>query len=85
MSSSSNPKHVSASIQEMLDPVISTNVKPKSDMERWALGTIYKMVSQNANKCISNLIVLDYYDSGIGMVKDYHSVLKSSSGLVLNC
>ena len=27
------------------------------------------------------LTVLDYYDSGIGMVKDYHSVLKSPSEL----
>ena len=78
---SSNPKRASASIQDMLDPVISTSAAPKSDMERWALGTMYKMVHQGANKCISNLTVLDYYDSGIGMVKDYHNVLKSSSEL----
>ena len=78
---SSNPKHASASIQDMLDPVISTNAAPKSDMERWAPGTMYKMVHQGANKCISNLTVLDYYDSGIGMVKNYHNVLKSSSEL----
>ena len=75
------PKHPSVSIQDMLDPVISTSAAPKSDMERWALGTMYKMVHQGANNCISNLTVLDYYDSGIEMVKDYHNVLKSSSEL----
>ena len=42
---------------------------------------MYKMVHQGVNKCISNLTVLDYYDSGIGMVKDYHNVLKSSGEL----
>ena len=75
------PKQPSVSIQDMLDPVISTSAAPKSDMERWALGTMYKMVHQGANNCISNLTVLDYYDSGIEMVKDYHNVLKSSSEL----
>ena len=78
---SSNPKRASASIQDLLDPVISTSAAPKSDMRRWALGTMYKMVHQGANKCISNLTVFDYYDSGIGMVKDYHNMLKSSSEL----
>ena len=76
-----NPKRASASIQDMLDLVVSTNAKPKSDMERWALGTISKMVHQSAHKCVSNSTVLDHYDSGIGMVKDCHSVLKSSSEL----
>ena len=78
---SSNPKCASASIQDILDPVISTSAAPKSDMRGWAVGTMYKIVHQGANKCISNLTVFDYYDSGIGMAKDYHNVLKSSSEL----
>ena len=78
---SSNPKRAAASIQDLLDPVISTSAAPKSDMRRWALGTMYKMIHQGANKCVSNLTVLYYYDSGIGMVKDYHNVLKPSSEL----
>ena len=78
---SSNPKRASALIQDMSDPVISISAAPKSEMVRWALGKMYKMVHQSANKCISNLTVLDYYDSGIGMVKDYHTVLKSLSEL----
>ena len=52
---SSNPKSASAPIQDMLDPIISTSTVPKGDMERWALGTMHKMVLQGVNKCINNL------------------------------
>ena len=62
----------------MLDPQINLAHKPQDDLERWALGTVYKTVHQGANKCISNAAVLEFYNNGHGMVKDYHTVLKKS-------
>ena len=62
----------------MLDPQIDLVHKPKDDPKWWALGTVYKTVHQGANKCISNAAVLEFYNNGHGMVKDYHTVLKKS-------
>ena len=67
----------------MLDPQINLAHKPQDDLERWALGTVYKTVYQGANKCISNAAVLEFYNNGHGMVKDYHTVLKKSGIKVL--
>ena len=53
----------------MLDPQIDIVHKPQYDLERWALGTVYKTVHQGANKCISNAAVLEFYN-GHGIVKD---------------
>ena len=63
----------------MLDPQIDLVHKSKDDPERWALGTVYKTVHQGANKCISNAAVLEFYNNGHGMVKDYHTVLKNQT------
>ena len=40
--------------------------------------SIYKLVHQGVNKCISNATIIDYYQSSIDVVKDYHSLLKTS-------
>ena len=65
-------------IRYMLDPQIDLVHKPQDDLEQWALGTVYKTVHQGANKCVSNAAVLEFYNNGHGMVKDYHTVLKKS-------
>ena len=52
--------------------------QPKNDLETWALGTVYKLVHQGVNICISNATIIDYYQSSTGVVKDYHSLLKTS-------
>ena len=62
----------------MLDPQIDLVHKPQDDLERSALGTVYKTVDQGDNKCISNAAVLEFYNNGHGMIKDYHTVLKKS-------
>ena len=72
------PKKKLQDIRDMLDPQIDLVHKSKDDLERWALGTVYKTVHQGANKCISNAAVLEFYNNGHGMVKDYHTVLKKS-------
>ena len=72
------PKKKLQDIRDMLDPQINLAHKPQDDLERWALGTVYKTVHQGANKCISNAAVLEFYNNGHGMVKDYHTVLKKS-------
>ena len=71
-------KKKSQDIRDMLDPQIDLMHKPQDDLEPWALGTAYKTVHQGANKCISNAAVLEFYNNGHGMVKDYHTVLKKS-------
>ena len=65
-------------IRDMLNPQINLVHKPQDDLERWALGTVYKTVYQGANKCISNAAVLEFYNNGHGRVKYYHTVLKKS-------
>ena len=78
---SSNPKRNQPSVAAYLDPTLNINCEPETGLERWALGTMYKMVHQGANKCISNLTVIDYYNTGVSMVKEYHQVLKNSTEL----
>ena len=63
------PKKKLQDIRDMLDPQIDIVHKPQYDLERWALGTVYKTVHQGANKCISNAAVLEFYN-GHGIVKD---------------
>ena len=65
---SSNPKRNQPSVAAYLDPTLNINCEPETGLERWALGTMYKMVHQGANKCISNLTVIDYYNTGVSMV-----------------
>ena len=36
------------------------------------------LVHQGVNKCISNATIIDYYQSSIDVVKDYHKLLKTS-------
>ena len=73
------PKKKLQDIRDMLDPQMDLVHKPQDDLEQWALGTVHKTLHQGANKCISNAAVLEFYNNGHGMVKDYHTVLKKSS------
>ena len=52
--------------------------QPTNELEIWVLGTVHKLVHQGVNKCISNATIIDYYQSSIGVVKDYHKLLKTS-------
>ena len=63
----------------MCDPQTDLVHKPQDDIERWVLGNVYKSVHQGDNKCVSKAAVLEFYNNGHGMVKDYHTVLKKSS------
>ena len=65
---SSNPKRNQPSVAAYLDPTLNINCEPETGLERWTLDTMYKMVHQGANKCISNLTVIDYYDIAVSMV-----------------
>ena len=72
------PKKKLRDVRDMSDPQIDLVHKPQHDLERCALGTFYKTANQGSNKCISNAAVLEFYNNGHGMVKDYHTVLKKS-------
>ena len=72
------PKKKLQDIRDMLDPQLDLAHKPQDDLERSALGTVYKTVHQGDNKLISNAAVLEFYNNGHGMIKDYHTVLKKS-------
>ena len=60
-----------------MDPTLNINSQPTNELEKWALGNMYKMVHQGAN----NVTVLEYYDRNISMVREYHNVLKNSTEL----
>ena len=78
----SNPKrNKPLSISGYMDPTLNINSQPTNGLENCALGNMYKIVHQGANKCISNVSVLQFYDTAIGMVKEYHDILKNSTEL----
>ena len=70
-----------SSISGCMDPRLNINSQPTNGVEKWALGNMYKMVHQGANKCINNVTVLEYYDTRINIVREYHNVLKNSTEL----
>ena len=82
-SGSTNPKRNKPllSISGYMDPTLNINSQPTNGLEKWALGNMYKMVHQGANKCISNVTVLEYYDTSISMVREYHNALKNFTEL----
>ena len=82
-SGSTNPKRNKplSFISGYMDPTLNINSQPTSGLEKWALGNMYKMVHQGANKCISNVTVLENYDTSTSMVREYHNVLKTSTEL----
>ena len=75
----SRPKAIAFQGIRNIDPKIDLKHQPKNDLEIWALGTVYGLVHQGVNKCISNATIIHYYQSSIGVVKDYHSLLKTST------
>ena len=62
-----------------LDPIIDMKHEPKNEVEYWALGTVFKTVQQEANKCLTNVAVIENYGIGIDMVREYDNTLKKSS------
>ena len=82
-SGSTNPKRNKPlpSVSGYMDPTLNINSQLTNRLEKWAVGNIYNMVHQGANKCISNVTVLEYYDTSISMVREYHNVLKNSTEL----
>ena len=62
-----------------IDPQIDLKSTPKNDLQHWAIGTVFKTVNQGANKCLSNIVVIENYEIGPEMVQDYHKIVKSSS------
>lgn len=53
--------------------------QPKNELEYWALGTVFKTVQQEANKCLTNVAVIEKYGIGTDMVRDNHNTLQKSS------
>ena len=74
----SRPKAVAFHDIQNNDPKMDLKHQPKNDLETWSLGTVYKLVHQTVNKCVGDATIIDYYQSSIGVVKDYHSFLKTS-------
>ena len=62
-----------------LDPTIDMKREPKNELEYWALGTVFQTVQEGANKCLTNVAVVENYGTGIDMVREYHNTLKKSS------
>ena len=62
-----------------MDPQLDLKSEPKNDLQHWAIGTVLKTVNQGANKCLSNVAVIENYEVGHAMVQDYHKILKNSS------
>ena len=61
-----------------MDPTIDLKQNPTNDLQKWAVGTVFKTVHQGANKCLSNAAVVENYEIGYEMVNEYHNTIKSS-------
>ena len=61
-----------------IDPTIYLKQNPTNDLQKWAVGTVFKTVHQGANKCLSNAAVVENYEIGYEMVNEYHNTIKSS-------
>ena len=61
-----------------MDPTIDLKQNPTNDLQKWAVGTVFKTVHQGANKCLSNVAVVENYEIGYEMVNEYHNTIKSS-------
>ena len=70
-----------------MDPTIDLKQNPTNDFQKWAVGTVFKTVHQGANKCLSNVAVVENYEIGYEMVHEYHNtqglpqVLRTWGGL----
>ena len=61
-----------------MNPTIDLKQNPTNDLQKWAVGTVFKTVHQGANKCLSNAAVVENYEIGYEMVNEYHNTIKSS-------
>ena len=43
----------------------------ENDEEKWALGSAYRIVHRHANKAISFLTTVDYYNDAMQMTREY--------------
>ena len=53
-----------------MDPTLNINSQPTNRLQKWTLGDMCKMVHQGANKCISSVTILEYYNTSISMVRE---------------
>ena len=61
-----------------IDPTIYLKQNPTNDLQKWAVGTVFKTVHQGANKCLSNAAVVENYEIGYEMINEYHNTIKNS-------
>ena len=61
-----------------VDPTIDLKQNPTNDLQKWAVGTMFKTVHQGANKCLCNAAVVENYEIVYEMVNEYHNTIKSS-------
>ena len=61
-----------------MDPSINLIHVPKNDLQNWATGSVFKMVNQGANKCLSNVSVMENYQVGYDRVMEYHNTMRNS-------
>ena len=61
-----------------MDPTIDLKQNPTNDLQKWAVGTVFKTVYQEANESLSNTTVVENYEIGYEMVNEYHNTIKSS-------
>ena len=60
----------------MLEPCIDLKHDLNSEIETLTLGSVFKTVHQGGNKCLSNAAVIENYQVGHGMARDYYNILK---------
>ena len=60
-----------------IDPTIYLKQNPTNDLQKWAVGTVFKTVHQGANKCLSNAAVVENYEIGYEMINEYHNTSRT--------
>ena len=60
-----------------MDPTIDLKQNPTNDLQKWAVGTVFKTVHQGANKCLSNAAVVENYEIGYEMINEYHNTSRT--------
>ena len=54
-----------------MDPQVDLKYAPKNDLQQRAIRNAFRTVHQGANKCLSNISVIENYKIGQEMVLDY--------------
>ena len=62
-----------------MDPQVDLKSTSKNNLQWWAIRSAFRTVHQGANKCLSNIAVIENYGLGHKMVQDYQKILKTFS------